>query len=60
MTNIICQNKKSNMYDKRVMNTLQTKRSQQKPPYSTRNSAESVCKDHTNIEDMRQKGNKFQ
>ena len=35
------------------------KQSQQKPPYSLRNSAESDCKAIKNIEDMRQSGNKF-
>ena len=36
-----------------------TKQSQQKSPYSLRKLAESVYKGHTNIEDMRQRGNLF-
>ena len=30
-----------------------------KSPYSLRKSAVKVCKGHTNIEDIRQSGNKF-
>ena len=36
-----------------------TKQSQQKSTYSLSKLAESVCKGHTNTEDMRQRGNLF-
>ena len=68
--NIIYQNKISNIWFKdnetTTLNQLTrlslisysfTNLSQQKSPYSLRKSAESVYKGHTNIEDMRQRGN---
>ena len=36
-----------------------TKQSQQKSPYSLRKWAESVYKGHTNLDNMRQRGNLF-